>query len=185
MTEREIEAFEKQLKAVPLAPLSGAFFANVAKRIAEETEDDDLSLEADFGDLADVEAALRRMTPIAPSQSFFEKVEAGLADDATGEIVFPKKERGGILMSLMLSIMLMATSLFTTLKTISFSVSMVIPKIVLGLATEPLAFIMVAPVAPAERAISTIVDAKPAFTMIYNAFNSFIFFSLLKHKTFY
>lgn len=110
MTEREIEAFEKQLKAVPLAPLSGAFFANVAKRIAEETEDDDLSLEADFGDLADVEAALRRMTPIAPSQSFFEKVEAGLADDATGEIVFPKKERGGILMRFPRWISAVATS---------------------------------------------------------------------------
>lgn len=98
MTEREIEAFEKQLKAVPLAPLSDAFFANVAKRLAEESEDTDSSGEANFEGLADVEAVLRRLTPVAPSQAFFEKVEVELADEPPAEIVFPKKRRSGILM---------------------------------------------------------------------------------------
>lgn len=98
MTEREIEAFEKQLKAVPLAPLPDAFFARVAERLAEESEGAEFPLDTDFDDLADVEAALKRLQPRAPSKAFFEKVEAALAEDSRGEIVFPKKPSSGTLL---------------------------------------------------------------------------------------
>lgn len=110
MTEREIEAFEKQLKAVPLAPLSDAFFANVAKRLAEEPEDaETASSEAGFDDLADVEAALRRLQPIAPSEAFFAEVGRELS--GSGEtIVFPKKRTSGILMRFPRRILAMATT---------------------------------------------------------------------------
>ncbi len=90
MTEREIEAFEKQLKAVALPPLSDAFFARVAKRLADDREDAEPPLEA-LEDLADVEAALSRLQPRAPSNAFFEKVAASLAeDDDKNEVVFEK-----------------------------------------------------------------------------------------------
>ena len=69
-------------------------------------------------------------------------------------------------LSLIASAIFTATSFSTTLRTISFSVSIVIPSIVLGFATEPLALIIVAPVAPSERAISTTSEEKPAFVMI-------------------
>lgn len=96
MTEQEIEVFEKQLKAVPLRPLSDAFFAGVAAQLEETSSGDaDALPETDFEDLADIEAALRRLHPVAPSKSFFEKVAAELADDSGNEIVFPKKRNFG------------------------------------------------------------------------------------------
>ncbi len=72
------------------------------------------------------------------------------------------------------SMILTAISFSTTLSTIYFSVSMVMPRIFLGFATEPRALSMVAPVEPTERAMSTTSEAKPAFTIIYNALSSFI-----------
>lgn len=90
MTEREIEAFEKQLKAVALPPLSDAFFARVAKRLADDREDAEPPLEAGLEDLADVEAALSRLQPRAPSNAFFEKVATALAEDGNNEVVFEK-----------------------------------------------------------------------------------------------
>jgi hypothetical protein len=96
MTEREIEALEKQLKAVELPPLSDAFFARVAKQLADDREEAEPPLEADLEDLADVEAALSRLRPRAPSNAFFEKVAAALAeDDKQNEVVFEKPPARG------------------------------------------------------------------------------------------
>lgn len=96
MTEREIEAFEKQLKAVALPPLSDAFFARVAKRLADDREDAGPPLEAGLEDLADVEAALSRLQPRAPSNAFFEKVATALAEDENkNEVVFEKPTARG------------------------------------------------------------------------------------------
>lgn len=92
MTEQEIEAFEKQLKAAPLPPLSDAFFARVAKQLAENSEDATPTLETAYEDLADVEAALRRLRPRAPSEAFFQKVEAELNESSRNEIAFPQKK---------------------------------------------------------------------------------------------
>jgi hypothetical protein len=74
----------------------------------------------------------------------------------------------------------MAISFSTIVRIISFSVSIVIPKIVLGFNTEPLALMIVAPVEPILRANSTTSYENPAFIIIYSAFNSFILISILK-----
>lgn len=97
MTEREIEAFEKQLKAVPLTPLSDAFYARVAKQLEEPSEEAKQTVGTNFDDLADVEAALRRLQPRAPSDAFFKKIEAALQTPSDSEIAFPQKTRGRLI----------------------------------------------------------------------------------------
>lgn len=102
MTEQEIQSFEKELKAVSLRPLSGAFFVAVEKELATETgaetvlpEEGDLPEE-----LAEVELALRRLTPRSPSAEFFRKVEVALeANTEPREKTFPSPKRSGFLLA--------------------------------------------------------------------------------------
>lgn len=97
MTEQEIQAFEKELKAMPLRPLSAAFFAAVEKEmVAGDAQESTTSPGDDVlpEDLAEVESALKRLRPRAPSAEFFKRVEAELAeDDAKNTLNFTQEKQ--------------------------------------------------------------------------------------------
>ena len=88
MTEAEIRKFEEELKSAPLTPLSGRFFEAVRARMAEE----DVALSADD---AEIEAALRALTPRAPSEAFFRRTAEALGESGNGgnTLDFPKRSR--------------------------------------------------------------------------------------------
>lgn len=93
MTEQEIQAFEKELKSVPLRPLSGAFFAAVEKELAAENANSAFSPEDALPeDLAEIEAALIRLRPRAPSAEFFERVAVAMQEEnSDNALPFPQK----------------------------------------------------------------------------------------------
>lgn len=88
MTEAEIRKFEEDLKSAPLTPLSGRFFEAVRARMAEE----DVALSEDD---AEIEAALRALTPRALSEAFFRRTAEALGESGNGgnTLDFPKRFR--------------------------------------------------------------------------------------------
>lgn len=113
MTEQEIQIFEKELKAVPLRPLSSAFFVAVEKELTREIaagtaepEESDLPKE-----LAEVEFALKRLIPRSPSTEFFKKVEFALEENPVPqENTFPRTRHSGSLLAFPLRLSAIAAS---------------------------------------------------------------------------